>query len=325
VLSEIPGEWRQALTRWRRANAAARATVDGVPAPDANEEYLLYQTLLGAWPLAELEGEAARQEFVRRVQEYMLKAMREAKVNSSWLNQNVAREEAVSGFIESVLNEGSPFLSEFRPLKSKVAWYGMLNSLSMLTLKLTSPGVPDTYQGQEVWDFSLVDPDNRRPVDYKKRQAMLAGLVESSRSLGRVQAAEAALDDWRSGRPKLLLTWRLLGLRRECPELFQQGDYNALDVRGPLARNCVVFLRRQGGDFLLVAVPRLLTQVAAEDVWPLGDVWQGNDLVLPAEAPTRWRNVVTGEDVQTRLDGQEHCLPLSEALRTLPVAALLSN
>src|SRR2546423_8455918 len=185
VLSDMPEEWARALRLFRDLHAAKKVAVDGRPAPSPNEEYLLYQTLLGAWPI---EPASDRKEFRERIKAYFLKAIREAKVNTDWLEPNVKYEEAAAGFVDGVLPIERPnaFLEAFRPFQKRVAFFGALNSLAQTVLKMTCPGVPDFYQGSELWDFNLVDPDNRRPVDYEVRKRMLRAIRESAGKSGYV-------------------------------------------------------------------------------------------------------------------------------------------
>src|SRR3712207_2763961 len=177
VLSELPREWSAAVNRWARLNRRHKQRVDGQSAPSRNDEYLLYQILLGAWPFGRLEG-TDREAFVGRIQEYMTKATKEAKVRTSWINPNEAYDAATRDFIRAILDERESlaFLADFAALQSRVAEAGVLNGLAQALLKLTVPGVPDVYQGNELWDFSLVDPDNRRPVDYALRAKLLRDL-----------------------------------------------------------------------------------------------------------------------------------------------------
>ncbi len=181
VLSEIPDEWKAHLSRWRLLNEPQRVQAEDELAPDANEQYLLYQTLLGAWPLEPYTAEVYA-DFVRRVQAYMLKAVHEAKVHTSWINPNKAYDDGVQEFVARILDEGrsQPFLDDFREFQRRISHYGLFNGLSQTLLRIAAPGVPDTYQGTELWDFSLVDPDNRRPVDYGRRREMLAALKDAA-------------------------------------------------------------------------------------------------------------------------------------------------
>ena len=282
-LSEIPDEWNDAVRRWSAMNQKHRREIEGEPAPDANEEYLLYQTLLGAWPLVGLRDDN-RDDFTRRIQDYMSKAVREAKVNSSWLEPNTAWEDAVRNFVAALLAPGgrNRFPQSLIPLATRIAQIGALNSLVQTVLKLTCPGVPDFYQGTELWDFSLVDPDNRRPVDYVRRQQCL---MEAAHTV-----PQELLENWRDGRIKMFVIHRLLGLRRDCEGLFAGGSYTAAVVEGSLGEKVVAFERRCGNGAVLVVVPR---HTAALGFFPLGEVWAGTH-VLPRQASPRWRDVFTG-------------------------------
>src|SRR5690606_37308084 len=206
------------------------------PAPSYNDEYLLYQTLIGAWPLEEMD-ETAFGVFRQRIEDYMLKAVKEAKVHTSWINPNREYEEAVRQFVQGVLSgrDRNLFLADFVPFQRRVARCGMFNSLSQTLLKCASPGVPDIYQGNELWVFSLVDPDNRRPVDYAHRRRMLQELMAFVSVPAAEQAARvrSLLDGMEDGRPKLYLTWKALMLRRTLPEVFQHGEYLPLTAIGP--------------------------------------------------------------------------------------------
>ncbi len=181
AISEIPEVWRRSLQRWRLANRRWKRTINDAEAPDANEEYLLYQTLLGTWPIQD-SGEpeaAAKPEYIERIQAYMAKALHEAKLNTSWIQPNEEWDAAMRDFVAKILDSSprNKFLPAFLPVAKEIARLGAINSLSQVVLKLTSPGVPDIYQGNEIWDYSLVDPDNRRPVDYQQRREMLAALA----------------------------------------------------------------------------------------------------------------------------------------------------
>ena len=332
VLSELPDAWRAALTRWSRINRRKKIEVNGKPAPDRNEEYLLYQTLLGAWPFGPLEG-AAHATFVRRIQDYMVKAIREAKVNTSWLNPNNAYDEAVRTFVAGILEDapGNRFLDDFRGLWRKVAHFGMLNSLSQTLLKLCAPGVPDIYQGNEMWDFSLVDPDNRRPVDYDLRAWLLGELIDVPSD--RAALARALLETMEDSRVKLYLTQRALSYRRAHAELFRAGRYQPLEASGGAGDHIVAFARTlgapsagpgQGAEALAVA-PRLLAKRLREpDMLPLGAAaWGDALLVLPgAVAGQRYRNIFTDEIVDAVERQGEVGLPLARVFASFPVALL---
>jgi (1->4)-alpha-D-glucan 1-alpha-D-glucosylmutase len=325
VLSELPREWRSALTRWSRANRRHKPVVDNVPAPDRNEEYLLYQALLGAWPAEPMDADAKR-EFVARMQAYMLKAVKEAKVHTSWINPNESWDAAVQAFVAAVLagDEGNPFLRDFLPFQRRIARAGMLNSLAQLTLKLASPGVPDIYQGAELWDLSLVDPDNRRPVDYARRSAYLEEITAID-DAGRAAAARALLAAWPDGRVKLYVTHRALTLRRERHALFRAGGYTPLEAEGPRREHVCAFARTHGEEAVIAAVPRLTTRLVRDpDGLPVGEgFWSGTWLRTPdAAAGVRYRDRFTGAILQTAAQPHGAVLPLAAVFAEFPVALL---
>lgn len=309
VLSELPAAWRLGVRRWSRLNRSRKRVVEGRSAPSRNDEYLLYQTLLGAWPLGALTEDGLA-TFRERIQTYMTKAVREAKIESSWVNVNTAYEAALCGFIDALLAkiDGNLFLQDFLPLQRRIAWLGMLNSLSQTLIKLTSPGVPDIYQGNELWDLSLVDPDNRRPVDYEQRSLLLAEMQEqlAAAGVGAATQVDAIMRNWEAGGPKLYLIWQALELRREHPQLFAQGDYTPLVAAGEYADNVVAYARRRDHSIAIVVAGRLFSRLVAEaGELPLGsDVWA--DTWIPADilpAGSRPLNVLTGRSVEV-LDGR---------------------
>jgi (1->4)-alpha-D-glucan 1-alpha-D-glucosylmutase len=307
VLSEVPEEWSLAVRRWETMNRKHRVQIDGEPAPDANETYLLYQTLVGAWPVEGLSAEN-RGPFRERIQNYMEKAIREAKVNSSWLEPNAGWDRTVREFIATILsgNGRNHFPRSLGQMAERVAKFGAVNSLAQTVLKLTSPGVPDFYQGSEIWDFSLVDPDNRRPVDYREREATLAALVE-------VDPREL-LEHWADGRIKMFAIHRLLKLRRAHAALFAEGAYRPLAASGAFADKVVAFERRHEGRAVVVIVPRLTVELGFP---PVGDVWGDTAIEMP-ESSGVWRDVYTSGEVE---NGPR---PISKLLATLPFAVLAS-
>ncbi|MCH7511249.1 MAG: malto-oligosyltrehalose synthase, partial [Chloroflexi bacterium] len=320
VLSELPDEWSERLTRWRAWNRDRKREVDGQLVPDANEELLLYQTMIGAWPLDEEEAPA----FGERLKAYAVKAAREAKLHTSWLDADEAYERALTEFVEAVLapSKENRFLPDLLSFQKQVAYYGAMNSLAQLVLKIASPGVPDFYQGTELWDFSLVDPDNRRPVDFGKRVRLLEALKEREATDRRPLVREL-LARWPDGRIKLYITMRALHARRADADLFLRGDYLPLSASGKAAAHTIAFARRRGKAWALVAVPRLASRLAAEGEPPVGEaVWGESAIALPDGAPTRWRNVFTGESLETTAAGRTMTLPLRSALAELPVCLL---
>ncbi len=329
ALSELPNEWRRALRAWSAANRKHKTTVDGEQAPDANEEYLIYQILLGTWPVESAPGDegaaAVRSSFasltpedhaayVGRIQEYMTKAIKEAKVNSSWIQPNEGWDGAVRKFVAALLRRGkaaNPFVKAFTPLAEQVARLGMVNSLAQTVLKLTVPGVPDVYQGCELWDHSLVDPDNRRPVDYVRRRETLTALEGAD--------PRALLETWPDGGVKLFVVSRLLRYRREHAELFRTGGYRPLAVTGKHADSVVAFVRGPvDAPSLLVVVPRLSARVGNP---PVGAAWGNTALALEAGGTGGpWRDLLTGQTVSLDLAGS---VPVSEVLADFPCAVLV--
>jgi len=296
ALSEAPREWRALLARWARHHRHLKTDVDGEAAPDRNDELLLYQTLLGTFPdPAPRPGSEEHAAYAGRITAYMQKAIREAKIHTSWTNIDGGYEQAVTRFTEGVL--GAPdFLESFVPFARRVATAGRISSLSQVALKLASPGPTDIYQGCELWDLSLVDPDNRRPVDFALRTRLLD---ELGRRAEGGPAARAALarevsqpDVLRDGRAKLLLLRQGLRLRRERPALFLEGDYLPLTVEGPHADRVIAFARRQGGAALVCVAPRLTLGLLDDGGAPTSR-WEGR-VALPAGFPGPLADIVSG-------------------------------
>ena len=308
LLSEVPREWGRRLMRWRRLNRSYRGQIDDEIVPDRNVEYLFYQALLGAWPpgLAPDDRDGMR-ELAERLESYMIKAVREGKEQSSWSNQNAANETGLQRFVGSALDASRPnlFLADFYNFVELLAPLGAISSLSQLVLKLTVPGVPDIYQGGELWDLSLVDPDNRRPVDWNSRRRMLSAIGEGC-------AANVATQ-WQDGRTKLFVTSTLLASRRSHPELFAEGDYQPLEATSSGSDHLCAFIRSRGEERLAVAVPRLVYRLYRDGAAD----WGATTLVLP---PGTWRDVFTGERFDGGID-----LRISRLLADLPVAVLSSG
>ena len=323
VLSEIPGEWHQGIEHWRELNAPLRGEIDGEPAPSPNDEYLLYQTILGAWPLGEMD-EATLEEFCDRVKAYMEKAIREAQVSTSWTDPNEGYEEAVASFVDGTLSLDGPFLGAFLPFQQGVARTGAMNGLSQTLLKMTSPGVPDVYQGNEIWDFSLVDPDNRRPVNFEQRKRLLAAL----RALDPSDVSTLLEDGvWQDGRPKLYSTRKALETRRKSPELFAGGEYIALEVSGGRKENLVAFARKHREEVAITVAPRLYAKLtpAEGSLLPAQEAWQDTSILLPHElAGVAYRNVLTGETMATHEHDGRPSLDAGRLLRNFPFALLAS-
>jgi (1->4)-alpha-D-glucan 1-alpha-D-glucosylmutase len=297
--------------------------MSGVEVPDANEEYLFYQILVGAWPLTPLD-EIAQARFVQRIVQYMEKALKEAKIHTSWLNPHEAYDQAVQTFIQRVLTPGTDnrFLADFALFQARIAPVGLLNALSQTLLKITSPGVPDFYQGTELWDDSLVDPDNRRPVDFPTRRACLAALQQREIE-GLLPLVQELLAQWWDGRIKLYATYKALHFRRSHIHLFRDGAYLPILCTGTKREHVVAFARCKEQSWTLVVIPRLLTKLSSRRQPPVGRrVWGKNFLLLPPEAPLSWHNVLTGEALTGTATPQGQTLHLSTILRHFPVALL---
>ena len=325
VLSEIPAGWRLALRRWSAMNQTHRSKLEAGSAPSLADEYLLYQTLLGTLPPDALD-EGALAAWRERIERYMIKAAREAKANTSWISPNEEYEHAVVGFVRGLLGrlQPNPFLDDLRAQAEPVAWFGALNSLSMALVKFTSPGVPDIYQGREVMDLSLVDPDNRRPVDYAKRERWLDEFAALAQQPGLGTAVRALASAPHDGRAKLWLTWRMLEARRKGPELFRDGGYLPLEAHGAKAEHVLAYARRHQGKTLVVIAGRLFAKLLGEaGKLPLGeDVWGDTAIDAAGLAErTPLENLLTGETVAVK-DGR---IAIASAFASFPGAAFLAK
>jgi (1->4)-alpha-D-glucan 1-alpha-D-glucosylmutase len=331
LLSEIPAEWSKQISLWSRLNAVNRTRLDGERAPDRNDEFLFYQSLLGVWPIG---ATAADEELVRRLADYMAKAAKEAKLHTSWINPNDTYDRALRTFVEKTLTgrSAAKFLGSFLPFQQRLARLGIVNSLAQLVLKIGSPGVPDFYQGCELWDLSLVDPDNRRPVAYELRERMLGEmeplLDDSAAFPDRRTAAADMLEGWSDGRIKLYVTARGLRLRGRATPLFLEGDYLPLEAEGARADHVVAFARRREDDWLIAVVPRLVHRLTAPDhLWPLGErTWGDSTLTVPeALAGRTFADLFSGERFVPQSVHGGARLALADVLRHLPVTILASE
>jgi (1->4)-alpha-D-glucan 1-alpha-D-glucosylmutase len=307
VLSEIADEWTDWVTEWAELNRGHKTRVDGRIAPDANEEYRFYQTLLGCWPTERFEPDDA---FRQRLRDHLRKATNEAKRNTHWLHPNERWLAACDHFVDALLTSGTgdDFLASFRPKAQRLAHLGLVNSLAQVVLKITAPGVPDFYQGCEGWNLSLVDPDNRGLMDWASRREQAAA--------ARSQSWRELLRHWKDGGIKVRLTHDLLHLRQQHLEVFQRGDYEPLLVAGRFADRVVAFRRRYSNHAVAVMVPRLTASLGCP---PLGLAWEDTAVALPkSRAP--WRDVLTGE-IWTR----DEPLAMAEAFRELPLAVVTTE
>ncbi len=328
VLTEMVPKWQQQVYRWRSLNRTARTKLDGTTAPSRNDEYAFYQNLIGVWPIEPLDAES-HEEIVKRMQEGMLKTCREAKVNTSWTSPNASYEKAIADFVAKTLQpQENHFLRDFLLFQKEISWFGMLNSLSQVFLKLVSPGIPDIYQGNEIWRFCLVDPDSRRPVDFQKRQAMLNSMQDS------LKAASGNGDEYRQellanlsdGRAKMYVVTCTLRLRNSWPEVFGRGSYTPLKVTGSKSHHLCAFARQRGDNMLIAVAPRLFyTLMQGKEELPLGEqVWEDTTISLPDG--TNWpyfTNIYSG--TRESLELTEHNtigFRAGSLLRSWPVALL---
>ncbi len=325
ALSEMPGLWDRTIRRWNRLNARRKTDVDASAAPTDNDEYLLYQVLIGTWPTAWLAGapepgSSDVADYIERIAAYLRKAMREAKFRTSWTNPNVAYEDASVAFARAILAPArvTPFLRELAALATECAAIGAVSSLSQTTLKLTSPGVPDIYQGCEFWDLSLVDPDNRRPVDYDARRTVIAAMRERVERGESAALATELLRDWRSGQVKAYVTWRLLHLRREHVQTFLGGSYVPLETSGTHGERLVGFARGE----ILTIVPRLVHRLLEGNdtlALALGD----EKIRLRPQATRRYEDRFTAALVDVHEDEAGSYLRAADLLARFPVAVLV--
>ena len=328
VLSEIPQVWKTRVQRWSQLNKGYKTEVDGTLAPDRNEEYLLYQTLIGAWPFHMLDDDEYR-SFSDRIQSYMAKALKEAKIHSSWVNPNHAYDQAVLDFIDHLLSRSgpNPFLADFLPFQGEIARCGVYNSLSQVLLKIAAPGIPDFYQGTELWDLSLVDPDNRRPVDYGTRTGFLADIQSICGMQGsdRRQFVQELLATTPDGRIKLYITMVGLHYRRAHASLFLSGEYVPLKVEGTRRKHVCAFARIYEDQAVVAIIPVLVKGLCKDaETFPFGpSVWEDTWVIVPSWRPAScYQNLLTGEILSSTETEGKQSLRLAEIMGSCPVALL---
>jgi (1->4)-alpha-D-glucan 1-alpha-D-glucosylmutase len=299
--------------------------------PDAREEYLFYQTLVGAWPFGGPD-ESVPEGFVERMQQYMLKAVKEAKVNTSWTDPDPTYSDTLARFVAEVLEspDAGPFLKDFLPFQRRVARVGVVHSLAQVLLKIASPGVPDIYQGCELWDLNLVDPDNRRPVDYSLRSRLLNGLREQlDAGTTRADLVRRLYESPEDGALKLYVIWTALSHRRENLDLYEQGHYRPLEAEGERKANLVAFARFRAGRSVLVVAPRLVGGLMGDEAQtpPLGpEAWGETRLILPESAgPRRLRDLLTDASIEVQESDGRPSLALASIFETVPVALLVGE
>ena len=310
VLAETADAWARHVKRWCRWNARCKRVLKGTSVPGSNEEYFIYQTMAGAWPLDPAEIAT----FLERLQSSLVKAWREAKQHTNWSNPDLEYEGAVADFVTTILTPGSEnrFLPDFAAFQQRIASYGVFNSLSQTLLRLVAPGVPDIYQGSELWELSLVDPDNRRPVDFARRQALLEEPSQANLA--------DLLQNWPTGGLKQYVIQRTLIWRREHAAVFRDGEYIPLEAQGKNAVHVISCARHAGMEWTIAVAPRFPAALSRSASPPVGRrVWADTELSFPATAPRRWQNLFTGENLELAGSGRA---PLAAILRSFPVALL---
>ncbi len=309
VLSEVPQELEKRISNWAEINVKHKTYINGWPAPNRNEEYLIYQSILGSFPFETTE----RDEFIQRTASFVIKALKEAKVHTSWINPNKQYENAAEKFTRQILTDPN-FLDDFLPFQKKIEYYGIFNSLAQTLLKTTCPGIPDFYQGSELWDLSLVDPDNRRPVDYEKREKLLAEVSKSSPS-----SVKRLLENYTSGKVKIYLIFKALQTRRRLKGLFEEGDYNPLSVEGTLKEHVFAFIRKNENSSVVVVVPRFLVELLEPfSSWRVN--WKDTAINLPTDTSSTWMEVFTGSSFHS-----SGSLLVNKVLEGFPVALLVGG
>ncbi|MFW6149520.1 MAG: malto-oligosyltrehalose synthase, partial [Atribacterota bacterium] len=320
VLSEIPKQWQEKLYHWHHLNIAKKKKAGALLFPDKNMEYFIYQTLIGTFPFSGLSG--VNRVYQERIQQYLLKSAREAKTYTSWLNPYKPYEEALIDFTNELLKQGdqknNQFLNDLFAFQKTISHYGMLNSLSQILLKLTCPGVPDFYQGSELWDFRLVDPDNRRPVDYKCRIHYLEDIQIKKRDTI-VVLLEELLAKPADGRIKLFIIHQLLQLRKKEPELFHEGSFIPLAVQGKHKNHLLTYLREYQDKAILVVIPRFYTSLVKPGQYPLGkDIWEDTIIKLPISIKEQAWDCISEKSIQLN-----NLIPIGKILEYFPVSVIL--
>jgi (1->4)-alpha-D-glucan 1-alpha-D-glucosylmutase len=315
ALSEMPSEWKDHLDLWAKQNAQHKEQVGGHAVPDRNEEFFLYQTLLGVWPLDHESCSTLRQ----RVQDHIIKATREAMVHTRWTRPNQPHEDALVKFVAKMFSsqDNREFLEDFRQFQKKVAYFGMVNGLSQTLLKIAAPGVPDFYQGSELWDLRLVDPDNRGPIAFDKRAAALHSIANCD-AADSGQALRHLIEHWHDGRIKLYLIWKAIRFRRDHADLFRDGEFVPLQSAGSYSRNVTAFLRRQGTSWALAVVPRWLSQLPAKGKGEFN--WGDTKIILPSDSPAHWNNILTRTTLASKNEAADPHVMVNDLFQEFPVA-----
>lgn len=318
VLSEIPQQWQEVVLRWRKLTKRPKSKA-GRTAIVWDDEYLFYQVLIGTWPLTPMD-ETTLKDYRERIRAYMIKAVREAKLYTSWIDPNEEYEQAVDAFVCRCLdtNTNPMFLREFTEFEKRIRTPGLLNALAQTVLQLTSPGMPDIYQGCELWQFTLVDPDNRRPPDFDRRHQAMERLeaMLAKPDQNRLQLLRSLLASMEDGRIKLFVVMQTLRFRLRHAALFQTGDYLKINIQGSGAEHLLAFARKDRNHFVIIVVPRLIAALYIDKAEPPGGFWNGTRLELPPAAPEEYRDLFGQCRASTvRAEDQlQLCLPSSFGL-----------
>lgn len=316
ILSEMPEQWGSKVNHWRQINERKKSKCNGRMAPDANDEYFLYQTLVGALPFRKTEYEAFR----KRIKEYLIKAVREAKVHTSWVEPDKEYEQACSQFVDKLLVfcHTDEFWQDFTAFQKKVAAYAVYNSLSQVLIKMAAPGIPDFYQGSELWELNLVDPDNRRPVDFEGRAKLLTEIKSKENQSGSGFLTEL-LTHAENGCVKMFLIYKLLSARRRHRQIFEDGDYIPLTTTGSKSEHITAFARKSGKKIAIAIATRFVTSIISPAQLPIGDsIWKDTSIIIPDETSNLWLNIITGE----KIDNSKKLL-VGHILSKFPVALLV--
>lgn len=316
VLSEIPTDWRSNLKLWAALNKGLKQKIDGHSVPDKNDEYFLYQTMIGIFPWNDDDYDS----FKARIKEYIVKAVREAKVYTAWLKPDEVYEKAYLDFFDKICEDKqSTFINSFKQFQDKITFFGVLNSISQTVLKYMCPGIPDIYQGTELWDFTLVDPDNRRPVDYQHNKDLL-GKIMMDMASDRKALLSSYLSKPEDGKIKLLVVYLMLRLRNSMPMLFMNASYDVLHISGTHADNVIAFKRSFANQSIIVICARFFTELVPNGILPLGHECWEETLLLLDEPKAEWKNIFTDEKIIL-----EHEITIAELLKNFPVAVLVKE
>jgi malto-oligosyltrehalose synthase/4-alpha-glucanotransferase len=310
VLTAIPNEWFKNVKHWQKLTKSLKQEFG----PYRNDEYFIYQTIAGAWPMPHQDED----NFGTRLAEYLTKALREGKKNSNWIKPAEAYEKATLEFAAALLDKKNEFWKSFEAFHQKIVDYGIINSLSQVLLKFTCPGVPDIYQGTELWDLSLVDPDNRRPVDYELRKQFLDDII-ATEGKNPVDLLHTLWRNRYNGQIKQWFVHTLLNYRKQDVALFEKGHYIPLEVKGAYRDHIVAFARRYEAKWYLVAAPLNIALIAtAQKKAATAINWKNTRIVLPAEAPEQWQHSILSAEIKP----QSNEIAISEIFKELPLAIL---